>query len=151
MTINNNQVPDKLRELRFILGLSQKQIADKIGVSIHSVIKCETWNITGKRSPNFAKIKDYLETVNLEALVREKQKARYLSFIQGHSYIITASPRKKIKPIMGIVDGPCWDRDYVFIYLRKDGKHHVFKEARGGWTRTYTDAQLVGKKILEVT
>ena len=38
----------------------------------------------------------------------------------------------------------------VFIYLGKQGKHHVFKSVRGGWSRTYTDAQLIGKLIQEV-
>lgn len=47
--------------------------------------------------------------------------------------------------------GTSWERDCLFIFIRKDGKHHMFREARGGWTRTYTDAQLVGKKIEEVS
>lgn len=28
----------------------------------------------------------------------------------------------------------------VFKYEGKQGKHHMFREVRGGWTRTYTDA-----------
>ena len=31
-------------------------------------------------------------------------------------------------------------------YLRKEGVHHVFK-GPGGWLTTWTDAQLVGKKV----
>ena len=38
----------------------------------------------------------------------------------------------------------------VFRYEGKTGIHHCFREERGGWTRTYTDQQLVGKKIEEV-
>ena len=39
---------------------------------------------------------------------------------------------------------------YVFRYEGKSGIHHKFREARGGWVRTYTDAQLIGKVIKEV-
>ncbi len=53
------------------------------------------------------------------------------SFDDGHQYII---------------DGG----DYIFGYEGKQGKHHMFREIKGNWTRTYTDAQLVGKKVLEV-
>lgn len=38
----------------------------------------------------------------------------------------------------------------VFRYEGKRGIHHIFKEVKGGWTRTYTDAQLIGKHIKEV-
>lgn len=38
----------------------------------------------------------------------------------------------------------------VYEYLRKDGIHHCFKSVRGGWTQTYTDYQLIGKKVEEV-
>ncbi len=39
---------------------------------------------------------------------------------------------------------------YVFRYLGKQGIHHTFVEICGGWSRTYTDAQLVGKELVEV-
>ena len=38
----------------------------------------------------------------------------------------------------------------IFRYEGKSGIHHKFREARGGWVRTYTDAQLIGKRITEV-
>ena len=37
----------------------------------------------------------------------------------------------------------------VFRYEGKHGLHHCFRQVRVGWTRTYTDAQLVGKLIKE--
>ena len=52
-------------------------------------------------------------------------------FVQGRHYVI---------------DG----KNTVFEYLRKDGIHHCFKSVRGGWTQTYTDYQLIGKKVEEV-
>lgn len=43
------------------------------------------------------------------------------------------------------------ERGYTFRYLGKEGIHHKFIEICGGWTRTYTDAQLVGKELIEVS
>ena len=40
---------------------------------------------------------------------------------------------------------------YTFRYLGKQGIHHMFREICGGWGRTYTDAQLVGKEVVEVS
>ena len=40
---------------------------------------------------------------------------------------------------------------YTFRYLGKQGIHHMFREICGGWGRTYTDAQLVGKEVIEVS
>ena len=37
-----------------------------------------------------------------------------------------------------------------FKYEGQQGIHRCFREASGGWTRTYTDAQLIGKQIEEV-
>ena len=104
-----------------------------------------------KYSKYFHKIKDYLDNSDLSLVVPRqpatvKAPATRAAFIQGHSYRIWAETREG-KPSKYENE----DRLCVFVFLRKEGKHHVFREARGGWTRTYTDAQLVGKKILEVT
>ena len=40
---------------------------------------------------------------------------------------------------------------FTFRYLGKQGIHHVFREISCGWGRTYTDAQLVGKEVVEVS
>ena len=40
--------------------------------------------------------------------------------------------------------------DYVFKYEGRQGIHHVFREIHGNWTRTYTDTQLIGKRLYEV-
>lgn len=39
---------------------------------------------------------------------------------------------------------------YIFVYLGKDGIHHCFQEIRGRWKVTYTDAQLIGRKVEEL-
>ena len=43
------------------------------------------------------------------------------------------------------------EHGYTFRYLGKVGIHHMFIEVCGGWRRTYTDAQLVGKELIEVS
>lgn len=40
--------------------------------------------------------------------------------------------------------------DYVFKYEGRQGIHHVFREIHGNWTRTYTDTQLIGKRLYEL-
>ena len=65
-------------------------------------------------------------------------------FEEGHCYTITDNlPTKNIRHFQA-VPVP------VFRYEGKQGIHHIFREVRGNWTRTYTDAQLIGKKIKEV-
>ena len=39
----------------------------------------------------------------------------------------------------------------TFRYVGKQGKHHCFVSSLSGWSRTYTDAQLIGKSYQEVT
>lgn len=39
---------------------------------------------------------------------------------------------------------------YIFRYEGMSAIHHVFREIRGKWIQTYTDAQLIGKYVKEV-
>ncbi|MBQ3455953.1 MAG: helix-turn-helix transcriptional regulator [Synergistaceae bacterium] len=38
---------------------------------------------------------------------------------------------------------------YIFRYEGMSGIHHVFREIRGKWIQTYTNAQLIGKYVKE--
>ena len=42
------------------------------------------------------------------------------------------------------------NENYKYRYVGKRGIHHMFREINGGWLRTYTDAQLIGKHIKEL-
>lgn len=66
-------------------------------------------------------------------------KAVKYEFTEGHMYRIEDRQNAKKQDI-----DIC-----LFMYEGKQGIHHCFREVRGGWTRTYTDAQLVGKHIKE--
>ena len=70
-------------------------------------------------------------------------------------------PLKLPKPIeFTFKEGECYqidktisdttERGCTFRYEGKQGIHHIFREIYGNWTRTYTDAQLVGKKVENV-
>lgn len=74
-----------------------------------------------------------IESVKLSAIVK-------FTFEEGHSYQILMTNKQEKEPI-----GDC-----VFRYEGKHGIHHIFREVRGNWTRTYTDSQLIGKGISEV-
>lgn len=163
----------KLRELRETLGISLEDVAQFIGISPASIGRFE-------RNPDNVKnaeIKDTLTALTQEptnsndypwidelreekkrkAKGREEQKARereelrkkmFHSFTAGKGYLIFDSDNAKgdseyMKPETG--------KGCIFVYIRKEGKHHVFSEKRGGWIRTYTDIQLMGKNIKEVT
>lgn len=66
------------------------------------------------------------EEERLKKKVQEREKALSFSFNNDKCYKI---------------DG------FVFKYLGEQGIHHYFQEINGGWTRTYTDVQLIGRKI----
>ena len=60
------------------------------------------------------------------------------SFIGGKKYLIADSPIKIL------------DEVKMLVYLKKDGKHHMFRNYLGGWITCYTDQQLIGKTVEEV-
>lgn len=75
------------------------------------------------------------------AIKEAKLRAEALNheFIVGKKYVIYGESRDKALT----------DKEEPFIYQCKQGKHHVFRHAYGGWSRTYTDQQLIGKIIKE--
>ena len=125
------------RYIRLALGFTQKNVADYLGVFPHSVRCFEKGRSNFKDKTILDKFYDFIQT--------HSNNFNY-SFLKGHRYYISDSnvfdDSGDMKPETG--------KGCVFIYLRKEGKHHLFKEECGGWSRTYTDIQLRGKKIKEV-
>ena len=155
--------------IRQSLGLSQHDIAQIIGVSegsiwifenkpyqkgcnsetrkkIHAFMNAHH----AKKSPKNDDVVD--DCLNLDA-VREKEKNEiqklkdkiFHSFIHGRRYCIQEGKPNPYEFEFNPLNG----KGCTFIYLRKEGRHHMFREERGGWTRTYTDNQLIGKYIKE--
>ena len=154
---------DKLKALRYTLGLTQSQMAKKIGVSEASIERCENGLVPlGKvKTPAQSKIKAFLEVQDVSPAViaesklvfglEDRQKAIQRHFIEGKYYKIYGSGQlgSHVRKTSSF-GSTTWEYDCIFMFLRKEGIHHIFREIRGGWTRTYTDAQLVGKNIQEV-
>ena len=152
----NNQ--DNLRQLRMTLGLSQHDLAQRIGVSEGAVNHFEH-NHYSKNGNSKArmKIQSFIDNFNENhdasiptSPIHDKhapsEKITF-GFSKGKRYFIVDSGNGYreadcIKPETG--------KGCVFVYLRKEGKHHIFREERGKWIRTYTDIQLMGKNIQEV-
>lgn len=153
---------DKLKALRYTLGLTQAQMAEKIGVSEASVTHYENNRFPcGKvKTPAQSKINAFLEVQDISpAVIAEskkfltleaRQKAIQRHFTEGKCYRIFGGGYLESYNRKSSSMGTTWECDCIFMFLRKEGIHHVFREVRGGWTRTYTDAQLVGKNIQEV-
>ena len=132
--------PESLRNSRQRRGLSVKELAESSGLCVSVLRDYER----GRCKPSQSSLlklyavlgEDIVDVVNTSFI-----------FTVDHIYRITdemAKHRKHdmISPISGYACN--------FQYKGKDGIHHMFTNVRGGWTRTYTDAQLIGKLIEEI-
>ena len=163
--MKDSDTAEKLAALRYTLGLSVTQMADEIGISYQTYKYYENGGSGSQRSAIKRKINSFLDEHDFDfkaankARILELQEQELLQrqmalqhhFVQGHLYRFVPKGYDHNHHAKGFQSGTTWESDCVFIYLRKDGKHHVFKELHGGWTRTYTDPQLIGKNIIEVS
>ena len=140
---------NNLKKLRLAHGLSQIDLACATGIPLTAIANIENGKAKSKlANERFVIIQDYLEN----------------SFIKPEPVFIFPSFSFDIKHLYSITDKLAYGlsrmkNDFldtetgygcIFLYTGKQGKHHVFKSVRGGWSRTYTDAQLIGKSIQEV-
>ena len=134
------------RELSRLSGVSQSQIVDyEAGKSLPTIRSYNKlaqlfgWRkISAKTFRQVRKEQDVPSDEDLaEPTAEIVPKNPEYEFEIGKSYEILETGRDVKEPVA----------DCVFCYESKEGIHHVFREVKGGWTRTYTDAQLVGKKI----
>ncbi|MBR0253136.1 MAG: hypothetical protein IJQ57_07275 [Synergistaceae bacterium] len=147
---------NRIKELRKELGLSQAQVA--------SFSRTKTWEVKLAENDididkSKEKIKNYLEKerervkkqeLKLKKAIEEK-KAFYKQFEVGKKYhIYTLKENAYKKNNEKTYSGSTWDRDCEFEFVKNEGIHHCFRSVQGGWTRTYTNAQLVDKHIREV-
>lgn len=94
---------DKLKALRYTLGLTQSQLAEKIGVSEASIEHCENGlaPIGKVKTPAQSKIKAFLEVQDISPAViaeskkflelEDNQKAIQRHFTEGKCYVIYSS------------------------------------------------------------
>ena len=138
-----------LKQLRLSRGLSQNDLACATGIPVSAISGIENGKVKNELAiKRLSIIRDYLEN----SFIKSEPVFIFtaFSFDIEHLYSI-----KDISPYgLGRAKDDFFDAETgygcVFIYTGKHGKHHVFKSVRGGWSRTYTDAQLIGKSIQEV-
>ncbi|MBQ6969626.1 MAG: helix-turn-helix transcriptional regulator [Synergistaceae bacterium] len=160
--MSNNSLGKRLAAIRLHMGLTTRQAGEMIGVCAATIHNFELDSTCVRHPPTLRKIISFInehsqgnsefwnespEQKNSELHALEKKI--FTSFISGKKYCIvetgnSVNPREDwLNPTTG--------KGCIFIYERKEGKHHMFREERGGWTRTYTDNQLIGKHVKEVT
>ena len=148
-----------LKELRQTLGLSKTSLAESLGVGRDTIRRWENGtyspqkrfqkkltDLFGKEYYPAAKIKPRpKEFYDMEELAAknaaQSQASIARTFMVGHCYNISDTPNPSESSTL---------QQSTLRYERKEGIHHVFREVRGKWIVTYTDAQLIGKYIKEV-
>ncbi|MBQ7220717.1 MAG: helix-turn-helix transcriptional regulator [Synergistaceae bacterium] len=147
--------PELLRSLRKSSGLTIKKLGTLVGRSSETISSYEKGeykpprNVWERIQSALAGRKPKLPPAPLQPPVLEPiPDPPSFTFAEGQCYSVRDSPNSAGFYAGGInpMSGACC----IFRYEGKDGIHHCFRETRGGWRRTYTDAQLVGKIIEEV-
>ena len=144
----------ELRKMRQDKKLTQQEVADMCSVTKSMVNATEN----GFASAAKPVIEKFFSTYSggfdghilllSKKQLAEKNEGIKRHFEVGKRYIISS---KKINALdTKTFMGTTWENDCVFEFTGNTGIHHCFKAVPGGWSRTYTDAQLVGKKIKEV-
>ena len=145
-TINYAQ---RLRKTRLFLNLSQRELSVRIGIGRSTISSYEN-----ERIPVSARVRKWVNRMfkrcNLANIIIKSAKDNSsCSFTPLKFYSIsdddTILHRLSLNPC--IQD---FSSNYVFQYLGTQGIHHCFKEIHGGWSRTYTNNQLVDKRVMEV-
>ena len=143
----------ELRKLRAWLGLTQEDVALKAGISHANKRGHDSVNSSG------SEISSIFETL-AESTERSKSTkvSTFSKFTIGSCYQVVsnkniikrirAGEKYAVQTVSESNDDP--EFGFTFRYLGKQGIHHVFREISCGWGRTYTDAQLVGKEVVEV-
>ena len=156
----------KLLEVkRLKRGLTRQELSRRSGVRMDSLKAYES----GKQLPtvkNYNKLCEVLGLTPIQVttprIKKNNQRKPYprrpqeeseqslrlpglvcFKFEEGQKYKISETS----SGVKGVKDAV---KDCIFSYEGKEGIHHKFREVSGSWTRTYTDAQLVGKQIQEV-
>ena len=162
----------ELRKLRAWLGLTQEDVALKAGTKAgiahdendEQERKCECEhrraNGSNKGSGNNSNNSDISSVSSIFSTPAEQSRAAIArTFTIGACYQVVsnktlikrlkAGKKYAVQTVSESNDDP--EFGFTFRYLGKQGIHHVFKEISCGWGRTYTDAQLVGKEVVEVS
>ena len=144
-----------LHESRLKQGLTQKELSQLSGVAVTQIHRYENGVVPSVK--NYNKLARVLGCDKIPVQASPKTTERK-TLKELDSLLTSPEPVKIPKPITFTfteahiykIYAEVRDEEYAFRYEGKQGIHHMFREIRGGWSRTFTDAQLIGKKIVEV-
>lgn len=137
--LNNAQ---KLRKTRLFLNITQRELSIRIGVSASSISRYE--NERTAVSPRVRKWvnRKYRQYHLSHKVIKFSKDNSVCAFMPQKCYSIADDDK--------ILHHLTFPFDYIFQYLGTQGIHHCFREIHGGWSRTYTNSQLIDKRIQEV-
>ena len=134
----------KLRKVRLYLNLTQRELGKRIGLSASTISSYENERRAVSQRVRRWVNKMYRKHELSKKVIKSARDNTLCAFIPQRCYSINDDDRILHRHIGKLNLG------YVFQYERTEGIHHCFREIRGGWSRTYTDWQLVDKRIQEV-
>jgi transcriptional regulator with XRE-family HTH domain len=145
-TINYAQ---KLRKTRLFLNLTQRELSVHIGVSASSISRYEN-----ERTPVSPRVRKWVDRKYRQyhlsrKVIKSSKDNSVCAFMPERCYSIADDD----KILRRLTLNPCihdFTFNYVFQYMGTQGIHHCFREIHGGWSRTYTNSQLIDKRIQEV-
>ena len=139
----------RLRKVRLFLNISQRELSSRIGISASSISRYE--NERTAVSPRVRKwVNRKYRQYQLSRKVIKSAKDHSVCAFMPQKYYSIADDDKILHRLSL---NPCihdFNFNYVFQYLGTQGIHHHFKEIHGGWSRTYTNSQLINKRIQEI-
>ena len=112
--------------------------------------KCGRNNKDSKNGRKVVCADDLFESSSIIAIARTFKIGACYQVVSNKALIkrLNAGEKYAVQTVSESNDDP--EFGFTFRYLGKQGIHHVFREISCGWGRTYTDAQLVGKEVIEV-
>lgn len=138
-TINDAQ---RLRKTRLFLNLTQRELSSRLGVSVSSISRYEN-----ERTPVSPRVRKWVNRKYRQYHLNRK----VIKSSKDHSVCVFQPTRcYSIADDDKILHRLSFPFNYVFQYLGTQGIHHCFREVHGGWSRTYTNSQLIDKRIMEV-
>ena len=155
----------ELRKLRAWLGLTQEDVTLKAGTKAGTAHddndeqerkrkrKCKHGRDNGSNNSNseMASIFSTPAEQSRAAIARTFTIGACYQVVSNKTLIkrLKAGEKYAVQTVSESNDDP--EFGFTFRYLGKQGIHHTFREISCGWGRTYTDAQLVGKEVVEVS
>ena len=132
----------KLRKTRLFLNLTQRELSVRLGVSASSISRYE--NERTAVSPRVQKWvnRKYRQYHLSHKVIKSSKDNSVCAFMPQRCYSIADNDK--------ILHHLSFTFNYVFQYEGTQGIHHCFREIHGGWSRTYTNSQLVDKRVMEL-